>query len=78
MTRVLVTGAGGFVGRCIAEGLGRRGLEVHGISTSGGHVEPACVHWHRGDLMQPGVADRVLSAVCASACGTDPASARQR
>ena len=54
MTRVLVTGAGGFVGRATVPLLVERGFEVHGVS-SGRSAVPAVdgVEWHKADLLDP-------------------------
>jgi nucleoside-diphosphate-sugar epimerase len=62
--RVLVTGASGFIGRHALEPLGRRGFEVHAV-TSGAppaHAPPQ-VRWHRADLLAPGEHRELLAAV---------------
>jgi nucleoside-diphosphate-sugar epimerase len=51
MSRVLVSGAGGFVGLPVLERLTHAGAEVHALYL---HSEPpglAGVHWHRLDLL---------------------------
>ncbi len=50
MTRVLVTGASGFVGLPTIAELARRGEEVHALSTRSSLPEAPGVRWHRGDL----------------------------
>lgn len=50
MSRVLVTGASGFIGRAAVEGLRSRGHEVHGVARIPADDVP--VHtWHTGDLL---------------------------
>jgi nucleoside-diphosphate-sugar epimerase len=63
MSRVLVTGATGFIGRGALEPLLARGDEVHAVS-SGPAPEwsPDRVIWHRADLLDPTAAVRVISA----------------
>lgn len=67
MTRALVTGAKGFVGRWISEGLARRGYEVHGLTSraavSAATSKADAVQWHQGDLMQPGAAAAVMAKI---------------
>ncbi|MGZ4177153.1 MAG: NAD-dependent epimerase/dehydratase family protein [Solirubrobacteraceae bacterium] len=60
MSRVLVTGATGFIGRGTLEPLLGSGLEVHAISSRPAPSEaPAGVRWHELDLLAPGGADAV-------------------
>ena len=56
MSRVLVTGAAGFIGRHTLAPLRAAGMEVHAVSTHdarGASEVPAGVHWHRVDLLAP-------------------------
>jgi nucleoside-diphosphate-sugar epimerase len=62
LTRALVTGATGFVGRHTLAALARRGFEVHAVARSAGPPE-AHVAWHEADLLKAGVADALLRAV---------------
>jgi nucleoside-diphosphate-sugar epimerase len=60
MTRVLVTGASGFVGRAALEALARHGFEVHAASrrkpdTAAPHV------WREADLLDPRSPSRVVN-----------------
>lgn len=61
MSRVLVTGASGFLGREIVPLLIASGHEVHGVSSrdqpAGGAVE-----WHRADLLDPASAANLIAA----------------
>jgi len=59
--RVLVTGAGGFIGRHALPLLVEAGYEVHAVSSRATPHEEAGVRWHRADLLD---ADRV-AALCA-------------
>jgi nucleoside-diphosphate-sugar epimerase len=61
MSRVLVTGAGGFIGRHTLPGLTAAGHEVHAVTSSkpGGRAagqSPVQVRWHCADLLEPGAA----------------------
>jgi nucleoside-diphosphate-sugar epimerase len=52
MRRVLLTGAGGFIGRHTLEPLLAAGMEVHALtSTHPPAGAPAGVRWHRADLL---------------------------
>jgi len=52
MTRLLLTGASGFIGRHALRALETRGYEVHAISRDRPRLEPAPdVHWHSLDLL---------------------------
>jgi UDP-glucuronate decarboxylase len=60
--RVLLTGAGGLIGRQCIDELNARGYEVHGVS----HHSPApadVAHWHRLDLTDHRTADRLVRDV---------------
>ena len=71
MKRVLVTGAGGFIGRHLVPALVARGWEVHaltsgrarrdGLSGSGANTATG-VTWHGGDLLRDGDAEAVVRA----------------
>lgn len=65
MSRVLVTGASGFVGRHTLAPLRDAGYEVHAVSSraapAGG--SPATVHWHHADLLAPAAAAELIASV---------------
>lgn len=54
MSRVLVTGATGFIGRGTLEPLLNAGMEVHAVSSRGAPADgPVGVRWHLADLLSP-------------------------
>lgn len=63
--RVLVTGAGGFIGRHSLPVLVDAGFEVHALSRSPRQTEfdHDGVHWHKSDLFKNGAAQTVLNEV---------------
>lgn len=60
---VLLTGATGFIGRHAIEPLRARGYEIHAVSTKGAATDMPGVHFHQGNLLEPGTAKRVLAEV---------------
>lgn len=60
--RVLVTGAGGFVGRFALASLEQTGVDVHAVSRIAGRRAGASV-WHQADLLVPSECERVVRAV---------------
>ncbi|MEW5729780.1 MAG: NAD(P)-dependent oxidoreductase [Pseudomonadota bacterium] len=66
MTRVLVTGATGFIGRHAVAPLLERGFEVHALARR--PVDAEGVTWHEADLLDGPATARVVAAVEASHC----------
>ena len=61
MSRVLVTGASGFIGHNAVGELSSQGHEVHAVSSRvKGEAE---ARWHRADLLQPGTAAELINSV---------------
>lgn len=50
--RVLVTGAGGFIGQAVVARLLADGAEVHALGRRAGAARPG-LQWHTGDLLDP-------------------------
>jgi nucleoside-diphosphate-sugar epimerase len=61
MRRVLVTGAGGFVGRHALAPLAARGFEVHAVGRR--PVPGTEARWHAVDLFEPDAVDRIVADV---------------
>ena len=84
MSRVLVTGAGGFLGRFAVAALRERGFEVHGAArraTTSIEVDT----WHAADLLDPAAPTEVVGAAAPShllhlawTTGTRPLLVRSR
>lgn len=61
MKRLLITGAGGFLGRYCLSLLANEGYEVHAVSRRPRkHPETHHVSWHEYDLLVPGAATKLL------------------
>jgi nucleoside-diphosphate-sugar epimerase len=62
--RVLVTGAGGFIGRHAVPHLLGRGFEVHALGRGQRpeHLPPEAF-WHTADLLEPATASEIVTAV---------------
>jgi nucleoside-diphosphate-sugar epimerase len=61
MTRVLVSGAGGFVGLPLLAQLTRTDREVHALSTRARPSTPAGVHWHVLDLADGAAVEELMN-----------------
>ena len=66
MTRVLVTGASGFVGRHVVDALTEAGLHVHAVARRP-RAAMAGVTWHAADLLDPDDRLRAVAAAKAEA-----------
>jgi nucleoside-diphosphate-sugar epimerase len=62
VSRVLLTGASGFIGRHAVEVLLEEGQEVHAVARHPGPPREGVV-WHEADLLQQGPAEAILSEV---------------
>jgi nucleoside-diphosphate-sugar epimerase len=60
MTRVLLTGASGFIGRFALDHLVKRGVEVHAVSRTRITDAPHGVIWHEANLLDPTDVERVV------------------
>lgn len=64
MSRVLVTGATGFIGRATLGPLVARGIDVHAVGTRRtGLPGPSGVTWHQADLLDLDAPERIVAAV---------------
>jgi nucleoside-diphosphate-sugar epimerase len=63
MKKILVTGAGGFVGRSALPLLGELGYEVHAISSQVLTRRESAVHWHAVDLLDGGQVSDLLGRI---------------
>jgi nucleoside-diphosphate-sugar epimerase len=63
MKRVLLTGAGGFIGTHCIRPLLDRGYEVHAVSRSARDGDPLGATWHAVDLLQPGASRGLVESV---------------
>lgn len=62
LKRVLLTGAGGFIGRHCLPVLRNAGFEIHALSRAG-HETGYEVQWHAVNLFEDGAAERLLAEV---------------
>jgi nucleoside-diphosphate-sugar epimerase len=63
MSRVLITGASGFVGTHCLRRLLREDCEIHAVNRNGVGPDAGRVHWHAVDLREPSEVKRIISAV---------------
>jgi nucleoside-diphosphate-sugar epimerase len=67
MSRVLLTGATGFIGGHLLAPLLQAGHEVHAITSREPHGDPGEAIWHRADLTDATAAEAVVREVAADA-----------
>lgn len=65
MRRVLLTGAGGYIGRHAIKSLLARNFEVHAVSRQP-QIEAANVNWHTADLLQRDATAKLVEDVGAT------------
>lgn len=63
MSRVLITGGSGFIGRRALGRLLDRGFEVHAVARKAPDGTPAAVHWHEADLLDAAESSAVVGRV---------------
>ena len=61
--RVLITGAGGFIGRWAPPAFEKRGFEVHSLTSQPGGEHTRDPRWYHHDLLGGGDIDSVMSRV---------------
>jgi nucleoside-diphosphate-sugar epimerase len=66
LKRVLLTGAGGYIGRHMLDDLVARGYEVHAVSRGKPVTEVDKVIWHSVDLLDAAAANTLASDVAAT------------
>lgn len=61
--KILITGAGGSIGRALAQGLSALGHELRGLDLLPGSPDGFALGWVNGDCLDPAVADEAVSGV---------------
>lgn len=65
MSRVLLTGANGYIGRSVQDALLARDLEVHAISRNAGQIDSK-IAWHQVDLLDSASVAKLLKTISAT------------
>jgi nucleoside-diphosphate-sugar epimerase len=63
MTRVLLTGASGFIGRHCLERLSLEDCEIDAVTRTGRNIGESRVRWHAADLRDPEAASRIVAVL---------------
>lgn len=63
MTRVLVTGASGFIGQHVVQQLQLSGFEVHAVYANTRIETQASVTAHQANLLEPGAVEKLIATV---------------
>lgn len=63
MRKVLVTGAGGFIGRYAIEPLNERGFEVHAVTSRTSPPVSSNCRWHTANLLDPLQVENLVQTV---------------
>jgi nucleoside-diphosphate-sugar epimerase len=66
MTKLLLTGASGFIGRHLLPLLAADGFEVHAVARTIPDQATPGIHWHSADLLRPGAARSLAASVAAT------------
>lgn len=65
MSKVLITGGTGFIGRHCLPLLAAKNYEIHAVSRNRGPLPPlGKLSWHRADLLQPGCVTQLIRDLC--------------
>lgn len=63
MSRVLVTGASGFIGQHALQQLQLCGFEIHAVARQAMTSHPSVV-WHQADLLEPDAINALMAQIC--------------
>lgn len=66
MTRLVITGANGFVGRHLLPLLAGNGMEIHAVARTVPASATPGVQWHAVDLLAPGAARSLMRSLAAT------------
>lgn len=63
MSKVLVTGASGFVGAKCLPRLLKAGFEVHALSRQTQELAAKNLHWHKADVLDPVTTEKLIQSI---------------